>query len=75
MSDVKCPKCGSVRIHAEKRGWSLTTGMNKIVLTCLQCGYQFKPRQFKPVPRLLPFYQVLLLLLLLVVLAYFVASR
>jgi hypothetical protein len=27
------------------------------------------------VPRLLPFYQVLLLLLLLVVLAYFVASR
>jgi hypothetical protein len=45
--------------------------MNKIVLTCLQCGYQFKPGQFKPVPRLLPRYQVLLLLLLLVVLAYF----
>jgi hypothetical protein len=23
---VKCTKCGSTQIHAEKRGWKLTTG-------------------------------------------------
>jgi predicted nucleic-acid-binding Zn-ribbon protein len=49
MSDeekVKCPKCQSTQVHAEKRGWSLTTGMigaGKIVLTCLNCGHKYKP--------------------------------
>lgn len=43
---VQCPKCRSNQVHAEKRGWSLTTGMigaSKIVLTCLKCGTKFKP--------------------------------
>ncbi len=41
-----CPKCKSTEVHAEKRGWSLLTGFigsGKIVLTCLDCGKQFKP--------------------------------
>ncbi len=43
---VKCPKCGSTQVHAEKRGWSALTGFigsGKIVLTCLKCGNKFKP--------------------------------
>jgi len=43
---VRCAKCGSTQIHAEKRGWSFSTGMvgaGKIVLTCLKSGGQFKP--------------------------------
>lgn len=43
---VKCPKCGSTQVHAEKRGWSAMTGFigsGKIVLTCLKCGNKFKP--------------------------------
>lgn len=43
---VRCPKCNSTQVHAEKRGWSLKTGFfgsGKIVLTCLKCGHQFKP--------------------------------
>ncbi len=62
MSDIKCPKCGSTQIHADKRGFKagravagtliagplagLATGgmgKNKIVITCLGCGHQFKP--------------------------------
>ena len=45
---VKCPKCGSTQVHAEKRGWSLMTGLigsGKIVLTCLKCNNKFKPGQ------------------------------
>jgi uncharacterized membrane protein YvbJ len=43
---VKCPRCGSAQIHAEKRGWRLTTGFigsSKIWITCLKCGHRFKP--------------------------------
>lgn len=43
---VKCPNCGSSQIHAEKRGFTLTTGLigkNRIYITCLQCGKRFKP--------------------------------
>lgn len=43
---VKCPKCGSTQIHAEKRGWSPMWGMigsGKIVLTCLKCANKFEP--------------------------------
>jgi hypothetical protein len=44
--DVKCPKCSSTKVHAEKRGWSAWTGVigsGKIVLTCLKCGHKFNP--------------------------------
>jgi DNA-directed RNA polymerase subunit RPC12/RpoP len=44
--DVRCPKCGSAKIHAEKRGWSMWVGFmgsGKIVVTCLACGHRFKP--------------------------------
>lgn len=58
---IKCPKCGSTQIHADKKGYSagkaaagviLTGGIglaagaigkNKIIITCLKCGNQFKP--------------------------------
>jgi hypothetical protein len=43
---VKCTKCGSTQIHAEKRGWKLTTGpigSGKIYITCLKCGNKFRP--------------------------------
>jgi DNA-directed RNA polymerase subunit RPC12/RpoP len=45
---VLCPNCGSANIHAEKRGWTLMTGMigsRKIFITCLKCGRKFKPGQ------------------------------
>lgn len=50
MSDdkIKCPSCGSTQIHAEKRGYSVWTGMigaGKIVITCLRCGHKSKPGQ------------------------------
>lgn len=35
---VRCPKCRSTQIHAEKRGWSIWTGIigsGAIVITCL----------------------------------------
>lgn len=47
----RCLKCGSSRIHAEKRGWSMATGMfgsGKIVLTCLACGAKQKPGDRPP---------------------------
>lgn len=43
---VRCPRCGSVQVHAEKRGWSVWTGLmgsGKIVLTCLRCSHRFSP--------------------------------
>jgi hypothetical protein len=43
---VRCPKCGSGQIHAEKRGWRWTSGFigsRKIVITCLKCGKRFRP--------------------------------
>ena len=43
---VFCPKCASTQIHAEKRGWSIWSGLigsGKIRITCLKCGYQFAP--------------------------------
>ncbi len=45
---VKCPKCHSTQVHAEKRGWSLLSGFigsRRIVITCLRCGHKFKPGQ------------------------------
>ena len=43
---VKCTKCGSTQVHAEKRGWDLTTGFlgsSKVYITCLSCGHRFRP--------------------------------
>ncbi len=43
-----CPQCHSPHVHAEKRGWTLTTGMmwkNRIYMTCLNCNFRFKPGQ------------------------------
>ena len=43
---VKCPYCGSPQVHAEKRGWKLTTGLigsGKVLITCMRCGKRFKP--------------------------------
>lgn len=64
MSEIKCPKCGSTQIHADKRGFKAgrfvagtlvagplagvvtgAAGKNKIIITCLACGHQFKPGQ------------------------------
>jgi len=41
---LACPRCGSTRVQAEKRGWKWTTGMigsGNMVNTCLQCGNKF----------------------------------
>jgi DNA-directed RNA polymerase subunit RPC12/RpoP len=46
QDEVRCPKCGSAKIHAEKRGWNIWVGFigsGKIVITCLACGHKFKP--------------------------------
>src|SRR5688572_14431783 len=43
---VKCRRCGSTQIHAEKRGYTATRGLigaNEIYLTCLKCGHKFNP--------------------------------
>jgi ribosomal protein S27E len=50
MSDdkVRCPKCGSDQIHAERRGVDYWTGIlfkSQIVVTCLACGHKFLPGQ------------------------------
>jgi hypothetical protein len=43
---IRCPQCGSLQVHAEKRGYSIWTGFigsGKIVLTCLRCNHRFSP--------------------------------
>lgn len=58
---ARCPKCGSVSITADKKGFSLAKGAlgvatvgaygaiaaghgkNKVIVTCLKCGHQWKP--------------------------------
>jgi predicted RNA-binding Zn-ribbon protein involved in translation (DUF1610 family) len=58
---VRCPKCGSTSITANKKGFSLAKGAlgvatvgvygavaaghgkNKVLVTCLNCGKQWKP--------------------------------
>lgn len=60
-SEIKCPKCGSSQITADKKGFSGkkavagavltggigllagTLGSNKVIITCLACGNQWKP--------------------------------
>ncbi len=44
--EIRCPKCKSTQVHAEKRGWKLTTGFlgsSNMVITCLKCGNKFNP--------------------------------
>lgn len=59
--EIKCPRCKSNQITANKKGFSVgkaaagalltggvgllagTIGSNKVVITCLACGHQFKP--------------------------------
>lgn len=48
QDEVRCPKCKSQNLHAEKRGWNIWTGLilsGKIVITCLACGHKFAPGQ------------------------------
>lgn len=43
---VRCTRCGSTQIHAEKRGWNIWTGVlrsGRIIITCLKCGNRFRP--------------------------------
>jgi DNA-directed RNA polymerase subunit RPC12/RpoP len=62
---IKCPKCSSSQLSANKKGFSGkkavagavltggigllagTIGSNKILITCLNCGNQFKPGENK----------------------------
>jgi ssDNA-binding Zn-finger/Zn-ribbon topoisomerase 1 len=76
MEDIKCPKCASTSIHADKKGFSTgkavagtlignpvvgalagTHGSNKIIMTCLNCGHEFKPGEqlrSRPIEEKLP---------------------
>lgn len=54
QDEIRCPKCGSSNIHAEKRGFNIWTGMlgsGKIVITCLACAHKFKPGEGLKVPQ------------------------
>ena len=45
-SEVRCIRCNSIQIHAEKRGWTLLSGFigsSTIYMTCLKCGCRFRP--------------------------------
>jgi predicted nucleic-acid-binding Zn-ribbon protein len=60
-NEIRCPKCRSNQVTADKKGFSGTKavggailtggvgllagtiGSNKIIITCLACGHQFKP--------------------------------
>ena len=62
---VKCPRCGSTQIHAEKRGWTATSGLlgsSRIRLTCLKCGATFLPG--KPRSIITIFFILLVLILI-----------
>jgi hypothetical protein len=55
---IVCRKCGSPDVHAEKRGWTATTGFigsSKIVVTSLACGHRTTPgaRETAPGTKLL----------------------
>jgi hypothetical protein len=42
---VKCPKCLSTQVSANKQGITLTTGLigtQNVWITCLQCGHKWK---------------------------------
>ncbi|MDR2277384.1 MAG: hypothetical protein LBE23_05955 [Vagococcus sp.] len=42
---IKCPKCCSTQISANKRGVTVTTGLigsQNVYITCLQCAHRWK---------------------------------
>ena len=53
-NEVRCPRCGSTSLSVNKKGYSFKKavvgvgifadeiGTNKIMVTCLHCGKQFK---------------------------------
>lgn len=58
-NEVKCPKCGSEQISANKKGFSLgravagtiavgalagTHGSSDVIITCLSCGNSWEPK-------------------------------
>jgi DNA-directed RNA polymerase subunit RPC12/RpoP len=45
-TQIQCPKCKSTQVSANRKGWTMSTGLigsSKILITCLKCGKQFKP--------------------------------
>lgn len=43
---IRCAKCNSTQIHAERRGWSRGLGLlgsEDIIITCLKCGHRSRP--------------------------------
>ena len=45
---IHCPRCGSTEYHAGARGYSIWTGFlgsGQTVITCLKCGYKWKPKR------------------------------
>ncbi len=54
-NEVRCPKCKSNQISANKKGFSgikaignvdiLGSSSNRIIITCLNCGHEFLPGQ------------------------------
>jgi len=50
VEQLKCPKCHSSQVHAEKRGWNPLVGMfgsGRIIITCLRCNWRFYPGEGK----------------------------
>ena len=45
---VTCPRCGSTQIHAEKIAYGQFLS-NKILISCLKCGHQFRLKK-QPIP-------------------------
>lgn len=57
-----CPKCASSEVSANRKGYSLGSGLvgaHKVLLTCLHCGYQWKAGSTTPSSK--NFYVVLFL--------------
>lgn len=45
---IACSNCRGTQLHSGMRGWSWMTGIlgsRGIRITCLACGFQFKPGQ------------------------------
>ena len=45
---VTCPRCGSTQIHTEKIAYGQFLS-NKILISCLKCGHQFRLKK-QPIP-------------------------
>lgn len=84
--EIRCPRCGSTQVHPEKRGWDLSLGLlagvvglaagglrrNEIRLTCLKCGYNFRPGETIASPRKSELFKVaFVIVIILLVIAFF----